>query len=249
MLRDFLINSTEKPVGGWLPLDSTASIHGRIATTCLNYLTSPKMIQLMEHRVGPGSWHTLFERMDGFLSYAVKYWLRHATSSGEEIFESKPCTRFLEDSNTVLVWIILYQRLCPPVANRRTPSTTVLGSLAIFAEHEAEDLLIAYLKKHRNLRTPDPSSACLDALVVAARWGNRRIVKELLVFPLPNGETLDQPILAAIESGNQAVFAESVKSRQRAPGGIQDFVSLLARAASLGHGDFADALINLMNGS
>ncbi|KAJ8126628.1 hypothetical protein O1611_g7010 [Lasiodiplodia mahajangana] len=249
MLRDFLIASTEKVVGGWFSLDSAASIHGRIATTCLNYLISLKTTQLMEHRAGPGSWHTSFERKDTFLSYAVKYWLRHATNANKAIFESNPCTRFLEDTDAVRLWTILYQGLSPPVVNRRMPSANFLESLAIFAEHEAEDLLISSVKRHRNLETPGLNLACLGALVAAASRGNVRMVKELLVFPLPAGETFDQPMMAAIESGNNDVFLEIIYHGQRIPGGIRDLGLLLARAASLGHSNFADGLLNLIRAS
>ncbi|KAK3937560.1 hypothetical protein QBC46DRAFT_356574 [Diplogelasinospora grovesii] len=79
-LRDYLLlASKDNALGGWLPLDSEGSMHGRIAVSCLQYLTCPEKRQLMRHRASEsGSWHTPFERRDDFLSYAVKYWLRHA---------------------------------------------------------------------------------------------------------------------------------------------------------------------------
>lgn len=244
-LRDFLLTSTQQAFRRWFSFDSATSIHERIATACLNYLTSPKRRQLLAHRAGAGRWHTSFERRDDFLSYAVKYWLRHAMRAGKEIFTSNACTRFLADNELVQLWVVLYQGLSPPAANGDVPIVNILASLTVFAEHEAEDLLISSLKQHQELGTPDLSLACFSALVAAAGRGNLRIVKELLAIPLPEGETLGQPILAAIESGNKEVFFEITNLERKTRRRIQDFTPLLGRAASLGHTDFAKTLLDM----
>ncbi|KAI1125163.1 hypothetical protein F5Y10DRAFT_284498 [Nemania abortiva] len=244
-LRDFLLNSKEQASERSFSFDSAASIHKRIATSCLNYLASPKKRQLMVHRAKAGRWHTSFECREDFLSYAVKYWLRHAMRAGKEIFTSDACNRFLSDSEVVRLWVVLYQGLSPPAVNGDVPSVDILLSLTIFAEHEAEDLLISSLKKHQELETPDLGIACFAALVAAAGRGNIRMVKELLALPLSEGETLYQPILAAIESGHKGVFYEIANLEQKTPGRIQDFTPLLARAASLGHADFAKTLLDM----
>ncbi|KAI1109568.1 hypothetical protein F5Y14DRAFT_23861 [Nemania sp. NC0429] len=245
-LRDFLLASTQQAPGSPFSFSSAASTHERIATACLNYLASPKRRQLLEHRAGAGSWHTPFECKDDLLSYAVKYWLRHAMSAGKEIFASNAWTRFLADDEVVRLWVVLYQGLSPPTASRGDKSiVNIFASLAIFAEHEAEDLLISSLKKYQELKTAGLSNACFAALAVAAGRGNLRIVKELLAIPLPEGETLDQPILAAIESGNKEVFSEIIDLEQNIRRGIQDFTPLLARAASLGHTAFAKTLLDM----
>ncbi|KAI0437608.1 hypothetical protein F4803DRAFT_141356 [Xylaria telfairii] len=244
-LRDFLLASTEQAPGRSFSFDSEASIHGRIATACLRYLTCPEKRQLMAHRAGAGSWHTPFECRDDFLSYAVKYWLRHAMRASKEVFASDACSLFLEDNEIVRLWVVLYHGLFPTAANGDMQSVNILASLTIFAEHEAEDLLISSLKKHQELETPEWSIACFAALVVAAGRGNIRMVKELLAFPLPQGETLDQPILAAIESGSKEVFSEIINLEQKVRGRMPDFTPLLARAASLGHVDFVKTLLDM----
>ncbi|TGJ87163.1 hypothetical protein E0Z10_g1616 [Xylaria hypoxylon] len=248
-LRGFLLTSAEQVLGRAFSFDSASSIHGRIATTCLTYLASPMRRQLMGYRAGPGRWHTSFECRKDFLSYAVKYWLRHAMRAGKDIFESDACTRFLADNEVVRLWVILYRGLSPPVATGGMPSIDILASLTIFAEHEAEDLLISSIRKHQELGTPDLSFACFTALVEAAGRGNMRMIKGLLAFPLLEGEALDQPILAAIESGNKDVFDEITNLGQKARGRIQDFTPLLARAASLGRADFAKTLLDMIKTS
>ncbi|KAI0968529.1 hypothetical protein F4678DRAFT_481772 [Xylaria arbuscula] len=248
LLRDFILNSTEEAIVGWLSLESEAS-HRRIAESCLEYLSSQNKRKLMEHRAGPGSWHMSFECKDDFLSYAVKYWLRHATQAGKEVFQSRACILFLADSDTVQLWATLYQQFSPGPINRTMRSVNTLGSLAIFAEYGAEYPLTSSIKRHQELGTPDLNSACFAALVAAAKLGNTRIVKYLLKFLLPEGETFDQPILAAIENGNKDMFLEIFQLGRKTASGIWDFQTLLARAASLGRTDFVKALLEEMKSS
>ncbi|KAI1288065.1 hypothetical protein F5Y03DRAFT_401842 [Xylaria venustula] len=244
-LREFLLTYREQVPGTSISFDSASSVHERIATACLDYLSSPQKRQLMTRRAEIERRHTSFEYREDFLSYAVKYWLRHAMCADREIFASDDCTRFLADDEGVRLWIVLYQRLSPPAVKEDRLSVNILASLAIFAEHEAEDLLILTIKKYQHVETRDLSFACFAALVAAAGRGSIRMVKELLGIPLPEEKTLEQPMLAAIESGNKEVFSEIVNLVRKTRGGVQDFQTLLARAASLGHVDFVKALLDM----
>jgi len=122
-----------------------------------------------------------------------------------------------------------------------------VSSLAIFAENEAEELLTFAMSRYRE--STIFSTACFDALVATAAAGNIRIVKELMKVSMPEVEALDQPILAAIESGDADVFAEIIGAARKAPGRIQNFKVLLARAASLGRTTAAEDLLGLMKAS
>ncbi len=243
-LRKYLETSQDGTLGGWFQLPSEPAIHKHLAESCLNYLTCTSTHRLREHRTSEsGSWHTAFERRDNFLSYAVKYWLRHAMLAAEEqVFETDACKRFLADEEAVRQWAVLYRALSPSLASQQsdtsdtTPPADALSSLAIFAEHGAQDLLSWTMQKHQKLGTPGFETACFAALVAAAGQGNIRMAKDLklMEIPLPEGETLDQLILAALESDDATVFDEIFGMARQYPEKINDMNRLLARAASLG---------------
>ncbi|KAG9229800.1 hypothetical protein BJ875DRAFT_521942 [Amylocarpus encephaloides] len=248
-LRDHLSRSQHGALGGWLRLESEKSVHRRIADSCLSYLTSPKRRQLMRSRTtGAESRHTAFECRDDFLSYAVKYWLRHAKAAAKEnSFMSEACRRFMDDEEAVSLWVTLYQNFSRPMSMKSNECCHAVSCLAIFAENGAGDVLAAALSKYRESTTFD--AACFDALVAAAAVGNIHIVKELKSLAISGAEVLDKPILAAIEGGNADVLSEIVDEAQKGPERIQHITTLLARAASLGHTTAAQTLLRHMKAS
>lgn len=240
-LRKYLETSRDGALGGWFHLPSEPSIHKHLAESCLNYLTCTSTHRLREDRTSEaGSWHMPFERRDNLLSYAVKYWLRHAMLAVEEqVFESDACKRFMADDEAVRQWAVMYRALSPPLANQQsdtTPPADALLSLVIFAEHGAQDLLASTMQKHQKLGTPGFEAACFAALLAAAGHGNIQMAKDakLTEGPPPKGETLDQLILAALESDDADAFGEVFGMARQYPEKIRDTDNLLARAASLG---------------
>ncbi|KAI1318153.1 hypothetical protein F5Y16DRAFT_392173 [Xylariaceae sp. FL0255] len=245
-LRDFLLSHTgQRPPVRCLE-DSETSTHECVARACLSYLTSSDNRQLMKYRAGPGNWHYPLQCRSDFLSYAVKYWLEHAKRAKKEIYHSDICTRFLADDEAVLLWTLLYQTMSPFGKDPSTAPANALASLAIFAEHEAEELLFSSIKKHKELRTPGLDLACFAALVTAARLGHSRMTRALLASPLPKEPNVDQLILAVIESDSQDLLFEITHVWKVAK--IQKFPFLIARAISLGQSKFTETLLDKMNG-
>ena len=240
-LRKYLETSRDGALGGWFQLPPEPAIHKHLAESCLNYLTCTSTHRLRELRTSEsGSWHTPFERRDNLLSYAVKYWLRHAMLAAEEqVFETDACKRFMADEEAVRQWAVLYRALSPPPASQQsdtTPPADALSSLVIFAEHGAQDLLAWTMQKHQKLGTPGFETACFAALVAVVGQGNIRMAKDtkLMESPPPEGETLDQLMLAALESDDATTFPEIFGMARQYPKKIRDTKKLAARAASLG---------------
>ncbi|KAH6855888.1 hypothetical protein B0I37DRAFT_351022 [Chaetomium sp. MPI-CAGE-AT-0009] len=261
-LRDYLLTSKDDALSGWLPLGPRISlIHKDIAQSCLKYLTCPEKRQIMRERADSDSltgWHTPFERRDNFLSYAVKYWLRHAMRAardGPSVFDMEVCKGFLEDAEAVGLWAALYLAMSPNLTGREREQgprryEDQLASLVIFAEHEAQELLESALNKHRRHQTKGFRLAWSDALIVAAGKGNFTMVKELIsIFPLDEDKTLDLAILAAIESGHVEVFDQILGVARKSPENVQDWSRLLARAASLDRISEVKELLVLMEAS
>ncbi len=237
-LRKYLETARDGALGGWLQLAPEPAIHKHLTESCLSYLTSASTRRLREHRTSEtGSWHTAFERRDNFLSYAAKYWLRHAMLAAEEhVFETQACKRFMADEEAVRQWTVLYRALSPPPVRDTTLPADALSSLAIFAEHGAQDLLTWTMQKHQKLGTPGLETACFAALVAAAEQGNIQMAKDTKLMETlpPEGEMLDQLILAALESDDATVFPEIFSMARQYPDKTSDTHRLLARAASLG---------------
>lgn len=240
-LRKYLETSRDGALGGWFQLPPEPAIHKHLAESCLNYLTCTSTHRLRELRTSEsGSWHTPFERRDNLLSYAVKYWLRHAMlAAKEQVFETDACKRFMADEEALRQWAVLYRALSPTLASQQsdtTPPADALSSLVIFAEHGAQDLLAWTMQKHQKLGTPGFETACFAALVAVVGQGNIRMAKDtrLMESPPPEGETLDQLMLAALESDDATTFAEIFGMARQYPEKIRDTDNLIARAASLG---------------
>lgn len=256
-LRDYLMTCEDDNIlDGRLPLRSESpAIHQSMAETCLSYLACPEKRQLMRDRAdrNPANrWHTPFQRWDDFLSYAVQYWLRHAMCAtkldGPSFWDSEICKRFLDDDEAVGPWATLYLDMSPiPTGEEEIQYADELASLVIFSEHEAAELLTSALNKHQKLKTKGLTSACFDALVVAAGKGNLAIVKELMGICLHHeGRMLDLAIVAAIESGSQEVFDEMLSVAKKTPRKIQNWIRLLTRAASLNFTEALKALLAVM---
>ncbi|KAK1756662.1 putative ankyrin repeat-containing protein [Echria macrotheca] len=244
-LRDYLWNASS-PLGGWFALDSLSSTHRRIATACLNYLSMGSKLEVMVYRAGEGRRHTAYENRQDFISYAVKYWLRHAKLADNAIFTSETCSRFLANDELVSLWATLYQALHPSYAASQDPlpPANVLASLPIFAHYEVEAPLFSLLDRQRTLRTDDLSSACFAAVIEATGTGNTDIARELLKAPLPE-ESLDELILAAMESGSNDVFNLVLSVQEKHPKRVGQPGRLLARAASLGHVPSVKAILDM----
>ncbi len=248
-LREYLVNREGGLLGGWFHLRSEASIHESIVESCLRYLADPTNRHLMQHRASPsGSWHTAFDHHDTLLFYAVKYWVRHALLAADKsmngVFKD-----FLADRDAVQLWATLYRASSPPLPAARGPVPSgPLSALVILAEHGAENLFSLARNELDPGPTPDRDTAFFAAWVAATAQGNTRIVKELadLGVTTLEGRTLDQPLLAAIESGDETTFSATfAKTARRPRDTVRDLATLLARAASLGHATAVKALLSM----
>ncbi|KAK0636150.1 ankyrin repeat-containing domain protein [Bombardia bombarda] len=235
-LRNYLLTSQDYVIDSLLLHKSENLIHKKMAENCLSYMSSSDKRKLMQPRAsGSGSQHTTFECRDDFLSYAVKYWLRHAKHAVKEgIFKSEACKNFLMEQHVIRLWSTLYLGMSPSAASHRKVPCERFSCLSIFAEHEAEELLEIMVTQYQPLGSTILSSAFLDALVAAAGVGNVRMIKLLMNTAEIGDEVLDRPILAAIESGNIDALSMIINSERKNPGRVKDLTTLLARAASLG---------------
>ncbi|KAK0720173.1 hypothetical protein B0H67DRAFT_178541 [Lasiosphaeris hirsuta] len=177
---------------------SVSDAHGRIATLCLSYLCSSeaqdKMALRRTHKPKPES------RLD-FLSYAAKYWLKHAHLAGDEYTDNlAPMESFLRKKSAMNRWANVYWS-----QSNQVTRTVVPTAIAVIAEHGLDKMLSFVLDLCQNQAPFTQDLECFYALESAGRSGHLSAVTRLLALPFPEGQQLGGVLMASLESRNQQV--------------------------------------------
>lgn len=247
-LRDYLLRSGGI-VGGSI---SRVGIEGRMAESCLTYLSSAKARELMTSPLTlTETIYGVFENRENFLCYAMRYWLSHAEladwGDSKNTTETPAFQRFLENDEMVCLWVKIYRALGSTPSARGEEAVDPASSLAIFAEWRVERLFSQAMRKYRDL--PSFNQRRFEALVAATGAGNLEIARMLDGCPIPEGKSLDEPILAAIESGHAIITHRLLDEAHRASGSVKNLEALLIRAASLGNKAAVERILTLKNQS
>ncbi|KAK3359599.1 ankyrin repeat-containing domain protein [Lasiosphaeria hispida] len=177
---------------------NVSAAHARIATLCLSYLCSSEAQDQMAlrrtHKPKPES------RLD-FLSYASKYWLKHARLAGGGYTDNLAHMEdFLRNKSAINHWADIYWAQCNQVTRTVLPTP-----IAVIAEHGLDKMLSFVLDLYQDLPSFTEEAEFFYALESAGRNGHLSAVSRLLDLPVPEGQQLGGVLMASLESRNQQV--------------------------------------------
>ncbi|CAO2650411.1 Nn.00g017030.m01.CDS01 [Neocucurbitaria sp. VM-36] len=226
LLRDFIFSERDyASING--NSQDTAPAHQRIASLCLKYLMSARGRQhLARYELEDYGDVPPPESQLNFFLYAVKFWPKHAKLAWPSLsLEPEPIWRFLADRKILDIWAKAYWSHCSsfirPSSDRATP-------FAVFAEHGMEQLLAQMITLYKD--NSCHHQECFTALTAAAWSGEYGAIQILLKIPIPEGKTLDEAILASLESENEEATKYLLSTALKSSGSFKDPLTALCRA-------------------
>ncbi|KAL6923015.1 hypothetical protein FSST1_000289 [Fusarium sambucinum] len=176
-----------------------------------------------------------------FLSYAVKYWIRHAQMAHEDAEVDSLIHSILDDKALVNGWARAYWSLSNPATRGNHSAIT---PLAIFGEHDAESLFESTMTSYEE--DPCFGDMRLRALQICARKGNLELVQKLISFGLPKDIKLDDLLLWSFPSQNHLLVREVMEMATNHPSRFQNPSSILTWAAYYSFRDVVQMMIPLI---
>ena len=172
----------------------------------------------------------VFENRHSFFFYVVKYWPKHFKLGYpwecDAILEST--SNFVHSKQAVRSWNEVNWQLSNPISRR---DRSFVSSLPVFSAHGLTTLVSSHIQEDVGSGL-DSVDLCL-ALIEAARNGHHDVTRLLLQKAQINHATLQNALIAATSSGDEAVLTELIQHAAK----ISQFEwppVLLSRAASLG---------------
>jgi ankyrin repeat protein len=253
-LREFLLSRGGADPSQRFKVKDEAETHKVIADACLAYLSSPRNQDKMM-ALASLTGVARNERREDFLSYAIRYWPRHAKlAEPGGNYASQQSRAFFADEKTTSLWARAYASLMdlmgstPELLQQSDQVLDPTKSLAILAEHQLEALLVEIIDKYKE--SVSSYDACISALIAAARSGNTNIVRMLINLPLLNrplgpvdSEAVQNAVLAGIESCDSTIMTELIRWGLTSPRNLQHPIIAFGRAVSLGQTAAANLLV------
>lgn len=175
------------------------------------------------------------------LSYAIKYWLKHAERAHNDVAVTLSKQPILQNKDLLQEWAKAYWSLSNPATRGKNTTATPLG---IFAQHQAESLFLDMISRYE--KDPSFEDMRLEVLQVCAREGNLTLVRKLISPGLPRDTKLDDLLLWCFPSQNDVVAREIMEMATTQSIQLQDPFNTLGWAAHHGLRDFVQMLIPLM---
>ncbi|KAF7136881.1 hypothetical protein CNMCM5793_006496 [Aspergillus hiratsukae] len=184
-----------------------AAAHARIALSCLQYLTSSHGRQELLQRyqsVGDGEDPpaAIPESHESFLSYAVRFWPRHAKLAGQAFdYTSTVLQTLLDDPDLLDIWSRAFLlHYCTSIGGPRFIYGGTGGPLAILAGHGLLKVLcMARGRSGIQWRRPE----CSAGLISAAYNAQSDVARLLLALTDPCSEDCAEATVGAIRSKDE----------------------------------------------
>ncbi|CAG1994819.1 unnamed protein product [Fusarium graminearum] len=214
--------------------------HAQLAEWCLRRINLITPQEWSKFRVvDEGS--AVLDYHSRFLSYAIKYWLKHAQRADDYMETALSKQPILHDSDLLQEWAKAYWSVLNPATRGKNNTVT---PLAIFAQHQAESLFLDKMSRYEE--DPGFKDMWLEALQACVREGNLTLVQELISPGLPGDTKLDDILLWCFPSQNDLVVREIMEMAMKQSIGFQDPFNTLGWAAYHGLRDVVQMLIPLM---
>ncbi|KAM0296863.1 hypothetical protein ACHAPM_010049 [Fusarium culmorum] len=220
--------------------DSSKQTHSQLAEWCLRRIDLITPQEWSKFRVVDES-SAVLQYHGYFLSYAIKYWLRHAQRAHDDVAVALSKQPILQDKDLLQQWAKAYWSLLNPATRGKNDSVT---PLAIFAHHHAEPLLLDIMPRYEKDSCFEDMR--LGALQVCAREGNITLVRKLISPGLPRDTNLDDILLWCFPSQNDTVAREIIEMATTQSIELEDPFTTLGWAAYHGLRDVVQMLIPLM---
>jgi len=177
--------------------------HSLFARLCLEYLNSSYGMNWLEAAmVSSDDVGAPESRMD-FLSYAVQFWLKHASLACSEWSpEDSVAQKFLSNTHLLDLWGRVYWHR---TSSATRPSLERSGPLATLIEFAPESTLQATLKAHKG--TDWIKGQYFNALLAAACVGKSDTVGLLLQDQSLDSEMFDLALQAALQSKDETTIS------------------------------------------
>ncbi|CEI41633.1 unnamed protein product [Fusarium venenatum] len=198
--------------------------HSQLAKWCLQRIGLSTTQEWSKFRAVEGDSIDLVSHRS-FLSYAVRYWIRHAQMAHENVEVDSLIHSILDDKDLLHEWTRAYWSLLNPATRGNQSAIT---PLAIFAEHEAESLFEATMTSYEE--DPRFEHMKLRALEICAR-------KDI---------ELDDLLLWCFPSRNHLVVQEVMEMATNQASRFRNPSAILTWAAYYGFRDVAQMMIPLI---